>query len=58
MKHAILNILKKPYPEFTDIIHKHFKIKKNRIIKTLDKWYEETTSNKEEYNDVRNQIIE
>jgi ubiquitin-protein ligase len=59
MKSAMRDLLKNPemYPQFTDVILNHFKIKKLDVIKTCAKWTEEAPSgSKEEYKKIRDEI--
>jgi ubiquitin-protein ligase len=53
MKYCMLDLLsnKHLYPEFRNIISAHFKIKKNKIIETINKWKSETKL-KSEYETV------
>lgn len=53
MKYCMLDLLsnKNLYPEFRNIISTHFKIKKNKIIETINKWKSETKF-KSEYETV------
>ena len=56
---AIRDLLKTPtlYPEFTDTIKEHFKLKKNHILKVCDTWLSEAPSNmKSSYTNVINEI--
>jgi len=42
MEHAILDLLKtKTYPQFTEVIRKHFKLKKDHILKVCQKWIDD-----------------
>jgi len=53
---AILNQLKNPSKGFETAINKHFYLKKDTIIKTLEKWSKETIK-KDEFNKVKDEII-
>ena len=53
---AINDHLENPCIEFKDVIENHFKLKKNDIINTINKWYSET-SNKNEFNTHKNKCI-
>jgi ubiquitin-protein ligase len=42
MEHAIKNLItNNEYPQFTEVIKEHFKIKKNRILEQCEKWVQE-----------------
>ena len=46
MCYAICDFLKKPdtYPEYKDVIINHFKLKKDYILETCQKWVDESFS--------------
>lgn len=48
MRHAMLDLLEKPelYPQFTDVIKNHFKLKKEYVLKTCEKWMNESVKHK------------
>ena len=46
IKWAINDLIENPHYEFETIINEHFKFKRNDIIKTLDRWKEESPNNK------------
>jgi hypothetical protein len=50
MKFAMLDLLtnKNSYPEFRNVINTHFKLKKNKIFETINKWGLDS-KNKKEY---------
>ena len=54
-KWAILNQLKNPSKGFETAINKHFNLKKDTIIKTLEKWSNDAI-NKTEFNKVKDEI--
>lgn len=45
MEHTILDLLEKPllYPQFTNIINTHFKLKKDEILSVCEKWVNDNT---------------
>lgn len=51
MRYSILDLLKNPskYPEFEQVFLKHFRLKKDMILKTCQKWVNEATSMKSDY---------
>ena len=57
IKWAINDNIENPPDEFKDIINNHFKLKKNDIIKTINKWFESTKFNKNDYNNILNKCI-
>ena len=56
LQHTIYDMLNdNKFEEFNDIIREHFKLKKDTIIKMMDKWLEEAT-NKNAYGTIINKI--
>jgi ubiquitin-protein ligase len=57
MKHAILDLIKEPskYPQFTEVIKQHFKIRKNKILEICNDWT--LQSNSSDYNKINKEII-
>lgn len=56
---AIRDLIKNPklYPHFENVVREHFKIKKERVLKTCKKWVDEApTQLKQKYIDVYNEI--
>jgi ubiquitin-protein ligase len=48
MEHTMLNLLENnPYPEFTDVIRNHFKIKKDYILHQMKVWMDEVINLKD-----------
>lgn len=61
MKSTVRDLLKntKSYPQFEDVIREHFKIKKDYILKTYQKWVDEAQTNlKTQYETVFAEIKE
>ena len=48
MKYAILDLLQNPnnYPQFTEIIKKHFAIRKNKVLEVCKKWTDKANNDK------------
>lgn len=58
MKYSILELLKNSdnYQEFKEVLNNHFTIKKERILKTCDKWVNDASNLKQDYIDTYNEI--
>ena len=57
IKWAINDNIEKPADEFKDVIINHYRLKKNEIINTINKWYSDTELNKNNFNSVKNKCI-
>ena len=51
ISYAMIEMLKHPPEEFKEIVIKHFTLKKEKIIKTVEKWVEESSSMGNGYSD-------
>ena len=51
ISYAMIEMLKEPPEEFKEIVLKHFAIKKEKILKTVEKWVEESVNMGNGYND-------
>ena len=58
MRWGILDQINNPIPGFEDMIKNHFKMKKQEIISTIDKWIEETKSFDENMKKLKAEIIQ
>jgi ubiquitin-protein ligase len=60
MKHTMLDLLKQDiYPQFTDVIKQHFKIRKDRVIEVCQTWTNEASSTlKSEYEKTYQELLE
>ena len=59
MQHTMLDLIKNPnsYPEFTDVIKEHFKLKKDHIKDLCEKWKNEPKLLDEAKNDITTSTI-
>jgi hypothetical protein len=58
IKYAMTNMIKNPPCGFEDVVHNHFKLKKDEIINNTLIWEQNATDHKELINSNRNKLIE
>lgn len=60
MKSTILDLLENPdcYPQFSNLIVNHFRLKKDYVLKTCEKWCKEATTLQAQYNTMFEKIKE
>lgn len=56
MKHSMIDLLEKKHPLFDEVIRKHFKIKKEYILKICKEWVDMSVE-KKEYNIVYEKLV-
>ena len=54
---AIHNQIINPVPGFEEVIKKHFKMKKDEILNTVDKWIDESIKHKSKMADMKSKIV-